>query len=687
MKISPAYERQKTRAAARSARISAAGREISPLPPVKDPRRRIAACRDFQQFCQLYFPHTFTLAWSPDHLKMIGHLQRAVVEGGTFAMAMPRGNGKSSLCEAAALFALLSGAREFLLILAADDTLALSMLDSIKTELLTNERLLEDFPEVVYPIRCLENVSQRANAQLFGGKLTHITWTDDCVVLPTIPGSQASGAIIRVKGLGGSIRGMKHKRPGDGRTLRPSLVIIDDPQTDESARSPSQCAQRERLISGAVMGLAGPGRKIAAVMPCTVICPGDLADRLLDRKKHPEWQGERTKMVYSFPGDTKLWDQYAEIYRESLRQDRGGKEASEFYAAHRSEMDAGARVAWPERFNPDELSAVQHAMNLKIRDEEAFFAEHQNDPRLPESLLKPLTADEICQKLNGLLRGQVPTAAQKITAFVDVHDALLYWAVCAWSIEEFEGWVIDYGTHPEQPRRYFTLRQAAEGGASLQRTYPGLSKEAAIRKGLESLCGQLCAREWKRDDGSILHLERLLIDQGYATGTVHGYIRASGRGGMILPAAGVGLTAASRPMSDYKKLPGQLLGHNWLIPRANARELRHVRHDANWWKTFINGRLAMPAGSRGALTLYGDKAQEHRLLADHLTSEYGTPTEGQGRQLVEWRTKPGGPDVHWLDCLVGCAVAASVCGCGRAMSGKPPIIQRRPSSRKAVYLE
>ena len=30
----------------------------------------------------------------------------------------------------------------------------------------------------------------------------------------------------------------------DGKTVRPSLVVLDDPQTDESARSPSQCANR-----------------------------------------------------------------------------------------------------------------------------------------------------------------------------------------------------------------------------------------------------------------------------------------------------------------------------------------------------------------------------------------------------------------------------------------------------------
>ena len=123
---------------------------------------------------------------------------------------------------------------------------------------------------------------------------------------------------------------MKYKR-ADGQSVRPSLVVLDDPQTDESARSLSQCATRESILAGAVLGLAGPGKKIAGIMPCTVIRPGDMADNILDRDKHPEWNGERTKMVYAFPTNEKLWAKYAEIRAESLRAERGLAEATEFY--------------------------------------------------------------------------------------------------------------------------------------------------------------------------------------------------------------------------------------------------------------------------------------------------------------------------------------------------------------------
>jgi hypothetical protein len=127
-------------------------------------------------------------------------------------------------------------------------------------------------------------------------------------------------------------------------------------------------ATRESILAGAILGLAGPGKKISGIMPCTVIRPGDMADNILSREKHPEWNGERTRMVYSFPSDEKLWLRYGELRAESLRMYGDMRLATEFYSSHRSAMDDGAQIAWPERFNHDELSAIQHAMNLKLQD-------------------------------------------------------------------------------------------------------------------------------------------------------------------------------------------------------------------------------------------------------------------------------------------------------------------------------
>lgn len=655
------YERMKERARARNAALAQAGRDIGQLPEVVDPKRKRQAATDFQYFCESYFPQTFHLPWSNDHRKVLRRIEQAVLRGGLFAMAMPRGSGKSSVSECACIWAVLYGHRQFVCLIGSDEGHAMDMLDSIKMELDGNEQLLADFPEVIYPIQSLDGISNRANGQLYQGNRTHIGWTAKEVVLPTMPESVASGAIIKVAGITGRIRGMKYKR-ADGQTVRPSLVVLDDPQTDESARSISQCATRESILAGAVLGLAGPGKKISGIMPCTVIRPSDMADNILSREKHPEWNGERTKMVYSFPSNETLWKRYAELRAESMRLGNDGAEATEFYAKHRADMDEGAIIAWPERFNHDELSAIQHAMNLKLQDEAAFFAEYQNEP-LPEVAAADdeLTADQIASKLNRMQRGELPVGVDHLTMFVDVQGNLLFYLVAGWE-SDFTGYVIDYGTWPDQRRPYFTLRDAR---ITLAQATKSNGLEGSIYAGLEALLKAQLQRDWHRDDGAMLRIEKCLIDANWGTSTdvVYQFCRQTAHAGIVIPSHGRFVGASSQPFSEYKRRPGDRIGHNWRVPNVHGkRTIRHVLFDTNYWKTFVHARLAVPMGDRGCLSLFGQSPDQHRLLAEHLTAEYRVKTEGRGRTVDEWKLRPERSDNHWLDCLVGAAVAASMQG-------------------------
>jgi hypothetical protein len=655
------YELYKERQRAKMAAQAESGREIAPLPLVVNPERR-AACRlDFQLFCERYFPATFNMPWSEDHLQVISKIEEAVLRGGLFAMAMPRASGKTSIAERATIWAMIYGHRDFVALVGSDVGAAIGMLDTIKAELDGNDLLGDDFPEVVYPITELDGIAQKANGQLFNGERTLIGWTAKEIILPTIPGSQASGAILKVAGLTGGIRGMKFKRP-DGKTSRPSLVIIDDPQTDEAARSPSQCRTRESILAGAVLGMAGPGKKISGIMPCTVIAPGDMADSILNRDLHPDWNGTRTKMIYAFPKAEKLWEEYARIRADSLRADHHGREATEFYAARREAMDEGAVVAWPARHNPDELSAIQHAMNLRLRDERAFFAEYQNEP-LPEQEARSddLTADQIAGKINRLPRGRVPLGCQRVTAFIDVQASLLYYVVAAWE-DDFTGYVLDYGTYPDQKRPYFTLQDAKH---TLSHVIPASGLEGHIYGGLDALVTALATHDWPRDDGAHLRIERCLIDAnwGTSTATIYKFCRQSAHSAVLTPSHGKYVGASSMPMAEYQKKPGDRVGLNWRLPGMQGkREVRRVVYDTNYWKSFLHSRLSTAMGDKGCLSLFGDKPEMHRLFADHLTAEYRIRTQGRGREIDEWKIRPERPDNHFLDCLAGSLVAASMQG-------------------------
>ncbi len=671
------YDAHKEKARQRQAELSLSGRDIGELPPVADPERKEKAERDFRFHCETYFPQTFNLAWSDDHLKVIAKIERAVLEGGLFAMAMPRGSGKTSLCESACIWALSYGHRGFVVMVGADEGHAEDMLDSIKVELETNELLLDDFPEVVYPIHCLEGIHQRSGGQLYKGKRTFISWTASEIVLPTIPESRASGGIIRVAGITGRIRGMKHKKI-DGTAVRPSVVLIDDPQTDESARSPSQCNQRERVLAGAILGLAGPGKKIAGLMPLTVVRPDDMADRILDREKHPQWQGERTKMVYAFPSNEALWAKYAKFRQDGLMNETGMGDATEFYRQNRKAMDEGAVVAWAARFDPDELSALQHAMNLRYRDEHAFWAEFQNEP-LPDERPdeEALTDEQIRAKVNGVARGLVPLACARLTMFIDIQKKALFWVVVAWQ-DDFTGYVIDYGTEPDQKSSYFTLRDLKR---TLARATPRAGLEGAIYAGLRRLCERTLGVEWKRDDGAMMRIDRCVIDAnwGESTDIVYQFCRQSDYAGTLTPGHGRFVGASSRPFSEYKRKRGDRVGLNWRMPALSGRRsVRHVSYDTNYWKSFVHKRLAVAMGDPGCLSLYGKKPEAHRLLSEHLTAEYAVKTEGRGRTVYEWKLVVG-RDNHWLDCVVGAAVAAAMQG--SVLFGTDP---GRPRKRRRV---
>jgi len=669
------YDEIKQRQAERNAELVRSAQDIGEIPEVVDPERRAAAEESFRFFCETYFSEVFYFAWSDDHLRVIDKIERAVRSGGLFAMAMPRGSGKTVMCQAAVIWSALIGSAPFVCLIAASAERARDLLENIKVWLETNELLHDDFPEVCYPIKCLGRISNRQKGQKYDGQPTYIEWAADKIVLPTIEGSKASGVVISSSGMKGSdIRGQNHARP-DGQVVRPQLVMVDDPQTTESARSPSQSQRREAILAGDVLGMAGPGKKIAGLMACTVIRPGDMADNVLDREKHPEWQGERTKMVYSFPDDEKLWAKYGQLRADSLRNDGDGSEATTFYREHREEMDAGARVAWPERHNEDEISAIQHAMNLRLRDEAAFFAEYQNEPIVEEIGDEMLTAHEISSKLNGYDREVIPINCNYLTMFVDVQQRVLFWMLVAWE-EDFTGYIVGYGTWPDQRRAYFTLRDVT---ATLGRATPGAGMEGQIYAGLEKLAAQKLPQAYRREDGTELRIDRCLIDAnwGQSTEVVYQFCRQSQFAGVLLPSHGKYVGASSVPFSEYRRKRGDRVGLHWRMPAtAGRRQVRYVLVDSNYWKTFVHARLAVAMGDPGCLSLFGHDQKTHRLLADHLTAEYRVRTAAQNRIVDEWKLRATRPDNHWLDCLVGCAVAASVQG------ATLPSVGERPSTTK-----
>lgn len=656
------YEAHKSRVGRRQREHSLAARDIGPIPPPLHPRRRELCRLDLARFCKTYLPHHFPLEWSRAHRRILALLQRAILTGGRAAYAMPRGFGKTTLASAAALWAAVYGHRRYILIVSATGAEAAKVLRGMKTAIETTPELAEDFPAVTYPVQRLEGIVQRGPGQLSAGRPTRLAWKHNQIVLADIEGAASAGAIIETVGITGAIRGRRYVLT-TGENLRPELVLIDDPQTRRSAASREQTKARLDTIAGDILGLNVP---LAVVCTVTVIQPNDLADQLLTAKENYAWQGQKAGILSKLPDNLDLWDEYGQLLRADLSQGRTHHPAATaFYRKHRQNMDAGTEATWPARYiRRRELSAVQFAMNLYLDNPAAFWAEYMNAPQVEQAAgLTIATADTIARKWHDHAQGIVPAEAPHLTAFIDVHGRALFWLVAAWQ-QNLTGYVIDYGTHPDQRRRQFTL---ANLPATIGRHYPGRTEEAALRAAIDDLADRLLLHDYPTADGLTKRVDVCLIDTGWNASAVYAACAASPHAPRLQPSKGYAIGPARRPMSEWSRRPGDSIGPGYLYTRPQKRHARTVFIDANHWKTNVHRALARLPHEPGGLELFRPALPDgHQLLTGHLLAETPTETFGQGRTVFVWTQNPDRPDNHWLDCIVGSMTAAALRGCTAA---------------------
>lgn len=682
-----AYERKKRREATRQREQSRRHRDIAGSCPdciSAEIRDRILA--DLKYALEMLFPERFHLAWGPDQLTFLKHLQGAIETGDQLAVAMPRGTGKTSILLGAVIWAILKGKHLFVALLAATSLAARELLEQITTLLETNDQLYAYFPELIHPIRCLEGIRQRR--LLWNGEPVRQQWTKDRIILPDVPGAHGAGAIIKTAGLLGRIRGMNYQRP-DGTNVRPTLCLVDDPQTDQSARSQKQTHSREKTLCETVPGLAGPGKRIAVLVACTVIQPDDLSDRILSRDKHPEFHGIRTKLLPQEPADLDLWNQYAEILRECLRNDEGIGRATRFYKKNRKKMNKGAVASWPARFNDDEISAVQFAMNLKLLHPEMFAAEYQNCPLVVEEADAQTDPDAVVKRLSGHKRGALPLV-EYLTGGIDVQKNYLVWTIAGFE-QNATPYVIDYGTWPDQKLQYFDRRSATR---TIERAFPKADEDTQLWKAIEALTAELFAREFVRvDDGSRMSLKRICIDVRYRGQVIKRYVRQSPHRDALLPAQGIAIKPGAPGINDREAKPGEISKHDFRLPPLGAGQIaRTASFDSAEYISKVHDALNTPLGSPGAMTLFDAPTHVHRCFADQLCSEYSTWIEAKGRKKRAWNPRPNGGDNDFLDATKLAFLAAYTLGMEPGYAGgmkKPKrltaaeIRDRRARSRAA----
>lgn len=664
-----------------------------PIPPVKNKRRRAAGSKSLHYFLKTYFPETTGLTpFSADHKRIIKRIENVLRYGGRFANAVYRGFSKTTISENAALWALLYGVRKFVPIFGGSVPLAKVSVESIKTELSTNEFLFEDFPEVCVPIQHLDNQPLRCRSQHLNGIPTLPEWTSEMLVLPSIKGSAASGGVFMCKGITSVSRGLRYKRP-DGTVQRPDAVLVDDPQTEESAQSSLQTRTRMDILKRTILKMSGHRETMACVVNGTVIEQGDMMEQLLDRNVSQDWDSERIPMVSKWADHHEdLWLGTYKDIRHNFDPDdpddrrRAHEEATAFYKKNKRKMDTGCKVSWKSCFIPEvELSAIQHAYNAYIDDGPWVFAsEYQQEPQSREKESGLLAVSDMMRKVSGVQRKQVPDQHQWISVFTDVQKNSLWYTIASWS-PKFSGQFIDYGVWPQQSGRFTAMHHMTD---TFDTTYPGQPLEAQIRAALFDLEEHILDRFYEREDGAELVFDINLIDAawGESTDVVYEYASSSKFKGKIYPSFGRYVGAARQPMHAIKGRKGTRKGHYWELPGLLRKTVRHVVYDTNYWKTFLHQRWNTGIGANGAIALYNADPSDHRIFCEQQRSEAPTRVIAGEREVDEWKLRPDRPDNHWFDGSVGCCVGASMLG-ARLSEWEVPVKPRpRPRGQRTVEM-
>ena len=632
------------------------------IPDPRDVAMRRRLERSIYKWLRHYFADLFYNPFNDQQKLIIQAVLHAAKHGGDQSIAAPRGEGKTSIAECVVVYCLLTGRLKFPLIVAATGPDAQNILGNIKRHFEINDELAEQYPEVCAPIQALEGASQRANMQTcMGGHRTRMKWGLDKIVFPDVLpfktksgakiASKCCGSVLMTRGLDSAIRGIRYG------TLRPDLVLIDDPETRESVESDTQIIKRRRTIEQDIGGLGGPGKRLSRLMLCTIMNRKGIAYEYTDPAQKPSWRGVRYKMLVQPPINGQLWDEYVELRRAAMAAaqqndrdvDEAIKEATQFYLDRREEMDAGAIVANPHRIDPqNEHSALQRCYNI-IADqgEAAFLTEYQNDPPEEEGPQDSgIHPGLVAAKLSGLDKGIIPPNCPLLTAAIDVGKTALHWCVVAWS-KSATGSVIDYGVADVWPTNRDNDRAV----------------EMAILQALYGLRDQLMSADYHDPHGEIHPIQTCLVDSGWKERPVYEFVKSTGQK-VFKASKGFGETTDGRKSyfrAPDKQTAAKRVGEHCFMTLQQTTGVWLVGMDSDYWKSWLHQRFITPEETPGSLTLFGSDKRDHVSFSHHICAEIEVEEFVPEKGLKRYWKKVNRNN-HWLDTTYMACVAASLHG-------------------------
>lgn len=302
-------------------------------------------------FAHYYFKHILRSPSSEFHFLLYSLIKK--ISDSPYplniAIAAPRGSAKTQIMNMILpLWCAAFELKKYIIIMSETSRLAEASLESIKSELTTNELLAEHFPHLVGE-----------------GK----TWRKEVI-------DTCNDVRIIAVGSGKQVRGSQKKGGA-----RPDLFLGDDLESDEMVRTKKRRDDLEEFFRKAVMGMEGASdTKMDAIVTGTILHPHSLLSKLLDPKIFPGWESYKYQAVYEFSNSPlwKTWEHMFVNYEDEVREETAYK----FFKAHEKEMLAGTKVLWPEGDGYYKLMVYKIKAGLK-----AFHSEKMNNPIDPSQTL------------------------------------------------------------------------------------------------------------------------------------------------------------------------------------------------------------------------------------------------------------------------------------------------------------
>lgn len=359
--------------------IEAKQRDIDPSPEAITARRKRVLSGDFEFFVYTYFPHhmwlddeqepsefqEYFMNWFPSALNLRNGWKNWFVA--------PRGEGKSTLSVKIAplyvcVLALLQDEDvrkeldllkpdifiDYVILFGAEAKMPAKTLEVVKTEILQNNNLMLDFPEIC----------SASPVWKIGEFVT------------------AQGVRFESRGAEQSVRGAFHG------ASRPKLLMADDIITDKEARSATERDGRWAFLEAAVQYLGPPDGTVKFLGVNTVL----NSDDPISRAEHaPGHLVHKFKAISQFPERMDLWEECKELMLnkdkefEKKAASKGTAVAKEdkpsfkFWLKNKRQMSKGSKTSWPSVRSLYDLMAMWAANKREFNREMQGIAKSDDE--------------------------------------------------------------------------------------------------------------------------------------------------------------------------------------------------------------------------------------------------------------------------------------------------------------------